>query len=272
MKIRVREAAVHEASALIKGDKPTKLFAVVNTIASLGNKARSSDLTVHFVRPISFYSMLKATPGIIKNTSGTRPIYSVSDDLYKQYVDACKQLGKRPWSLEGTRQGSTPVSPAPAKPAAPAAGSVIPFDQCFFAEMELDAEDYSGPRECSWIDPKNLNHVLSVYEDKEDTPLSRKLGDLKQLYETLKEGFLKDGQPRVAFVGDDYDTIDSGSVPGLTHYRDVWPKGGRGARVQKETSLCICAAASRDKVVFDRNDWHSCPIEGGKNVNAHWAP
>lgn len=259
-----RESSVNEASALIRGGKPTKLFAVVNTIASLGNKARSSDLTAHFVQPISFYSMLKDTPGITKDTSGTRPIYSVTDDLYKQYVDACKQLGKRPWSLEGTKQGSAPASSAPAKPAAPAApvaGSVIPFEQCFFAEMVLDAEDYSGPRECSWIDPKNLNHVLSVYEDDEGTPLSRKMSDLKQKYDILKEKCLADGKAKIARVGEDYDTIDSSSVPGLTHYRDVWPKGGRGARVQRETSLWMCVAPSRDKVEFDDNEWHSRPVK-----------
>lgn len=262
MRIHVREVRTDEAALMVKGGKPTKLFAVVNTIASLGNKARSSDLTAHFVQPISFYSMLKATPGITKDTSGTRPIYSVTDDLYKQYVNACKQLGKRPWSLEGTKQGSAPASPAPAKPAAPAEGSVIPFDQCFFAEMILDAEDYSGPRECSWIDPKNLNHVLSTYVDRDDeeTPLSRKMGDLKQIYDRLKEKCLADGKAKIARVGYDYDEIDPASVPGLVHYRDVWPKGGRGARVQNETSLWMCVAPSRDKVKFDSNEWNSRPV------------
>lgn len=261
MQQRKQESSVNEASALIRGGKPTKLFAVVNTIASLGNKARSSDLTAHFVQPIGFYSMLKDTPGIIKDTSGTRPLYSVSDDLYKQYVDACKQLGKRPWSLEGTKPGSAPASPAPAKPAAPAAGSVIPFDQCFFAEMILDAKDYSGGRECSWIDPKNLNHVLSVYEDDEGTPLSRKMGDLKQKYDILKEKCLADGKAKVSCVGEDYGTIDSESIPGIKDYLEMWPKHSPDGRVQQATSLWMCVAPSRDKVEFDSNEWNSRPVK-----------
>lgn len=35
-----------------------------------------------------------------------------------------------------------------------------------------------------------------------------------------------------------------------------------------EASLCMCVAASRSQVVFDDNEWHSCPVKGGKNVNA----
>lgn len=258
MKIHVG-SKINEAALMIRGGKATKLFEIVNTIAELKNHARSSDLVSLFSQPLGFYTIAKSTPGIKRTVEGKRPFYSVTNELYQQYVDACKQLGIKPVPLY-----DSPSQPASQK--ASDAGSVIPFEQCFFAEMVLDAEDYSGPRECSWIDPKNLNHVLSVYEDYEGTPLSRRLGDLKQLYETLKESFLKDGQPRVARVGEDYDTIDAASVPGLKTYQEVWPKGGRGARVQKETSLCMCVAASRDKVAFDDNEWNSCPIKGGKNV------
>ncbi len=262
VKKRYERCRTNEASALIRGGKPTKLFSVVNTIASLGNKARATDLTAHFVQPPGFYLMYQSTPGIIKDTSGGRPFYSVTDDLYKQYVDACKQLGKTPWSLDGTKQGSSPASPVPKEPAKQATGTVMPFEQCFFAEMVLDAEDYSGPRECSWIDPRNLNHVLSVYVDKDDeeTPLSRKVGDLKQIYDRLKEKCLADGKAKIACVGYDYDEIDRASVPGLTTYREVWPKGGRGARVQNETHLWMCVAPSRDKVKFDDNEWHGRPV------------
>lgn len=141
-------------------------------------------------------------------------------------------------------------------------GTVMPFEQCFFAEMILDAEDYSGGRECSWIDPKNLDHVLSVYmaADDDETPLSRKMGRLKEAYNFLKEKCLADGKAKISCVGYDYGDIDSASVPGLEHYRDVWPKGERGARVQKATSLWMCVAPSRNKVKFDYNEWHSRPV------------
>ena len=134
------------------------------------------------------------------------------------------------------------------------------FEQCFFASMILAAKDYSGGRECSWIDPKNLNRVLAAYEDDNGTLLSRKMGDLKQKYDRLKEKCLADGKPRVARVGEDYGTVDADCIPDIEDYLEMWPKNSSDGRVQQATSLWMCVAHSRDKVKFDSNEWHSSPV------------
>lgn len=261
--------ATNEATLMIRGGKATGLLEVVDRIAKAKNQARAQDMQGIFSHYMALSNVLNNTDGITREQVPGKPyyIYSVNDFLHSYYKDACRELGRGYYELDGKyvpgKKDSEPQKPqTPPAPAKQATGTVMPFEQCFFAEMILDAEDYSGPRECSWIDPKNLNHVLSVYVDKndEETPLSRKMGDLKQMYDRLKEKCLADGKAKIARVGYDYDEIDPASVPGLVHYRDVWPKGGRGARVQDETSLWMCVAPSRDKVKFDDNEWNSRPV------------
>lgn len=257
-----QRCAVDEASLMIRGGKATGLLEVVDRIAKAKNQARVRDMQGIFSRGMGLFNVLTKTDGLTREQVPGKPyyIYRVNDFLHSYYKDACRELGRGYYDLDGKYVPGK--QPPKAEPAKQATGTVMPFEQCFFAEMVLDAEDYSGPRECSWIDPKNLNHVLSVYVDVNDgeAPLSRRMGDLKQTYDRLKEKCLADGKAKVARVGYDYDTIDSASVPGLAHYRDVWPKGGRGARVQDETYLWMCVAPSRDKVKFDDNEWHKSPV------------
>lgn len=268
-KMWYEDRVANEATLMIRGGKATGLLEVVDRIAKAKNQARAQDMQGIFSHYMALSNVLNNTDGITREQVPGKPyyIYSVDDFLHSYYKDACRELGRGYYELDGKyvpgKKDSEPQTPqTPPAPAKQATGTVMPFEQCFFAEMILDAEDYSGPRECSWIDPKNLNHVLSVYVDKndEETPLSRKMGDLKQMYDRLKEKCLADGKAKIARVGYDYDEIDPASVPGLVHYRDVWPKGGRGARVQDETSLWMCVAPSRDKVKFDDNEWNSRPV------------
>lgn len=270
LRVEGSEESVNEATLMIRGGKPTGLLEVVDRIAKAKNNARAQDLQGIFSHYMALSNVLNNTDGLSREQVPGKPyyIYSVNDSLHSYYKDACRELGRGYYELDGKyvpgKNDSQPQKETPAaKPAAKPEGSVIPFEQCFFATLVLDAEDYSGGRECSWIDPKNLNHVLSTYVDKDDeeTPLSRKMGDLHQIYDRLKEKCLADGKAKIARVGYDYDEIDPASVPGLTHYRDVWPKGGRGARVQNETSLWMCVAPSRDKVQFDDNEWNSRPVK-----------
>ncbi len=267
LRVEAAEGPVNEATLMIRGGKPTGLLEVVDRIANAKNNARAQDMQGIFSHYMALSNVLNNTDGLSREQVPGKPYYTyhVSDKLHSAYKDACNELGRGYYELDGKfvpGKNSTPQQPPKAEPAKQATGTVMPFEQCFFAEMVLDAEDYSGPRECSWIDPKNLNHVLSVYVDKndEETPLSRKMGDLRQLYDRLKEKCLADGKAKIACVGYDYDEIDPASVPGLVHYRDVWPKGGRGARVQNETHLWMCVAPSRDKVKFDDNEWHGRPV------------
>lgn len=258
----------NEASLMIRGGKATGLLEVVDRIAKAKNQARAQDMQGIFSHYMALSNVLTNTDGLTREQVPGKPyyIYSVNDFLHSYYKDACRELGRGYYELDGTyvpgKKDSEPEPPLKAEPAKQATGTVMPFEQCFFAEMILDAEDYSGPRECSWIDPKKLNHALSVYMSDEDgvTPLSRKTGDLKQTYDRLKEKCLADGKAKATRVGYDYNAIDSASVPGLVHYRDVWPKGRLGARVQNETYLWMCVAPSRDKVKFDDNSWNSSPV------------
>lgn len=267
-KMWYEDLVANEATLMIRGGRPTGLLEVVDRIAKAKNQARAQDMQGIFSHYMALYNVLLNTDGITREQAPGKPyyVYSVNDFLHSYYKDACRELGRGYYELDGKYvPGKNELSgkqPPKAEPTKQATGTVMPFEQCFFATLILDAEDYSGGRECSWIDPKNLNHVLSVYVDKDDeeTPLSRKMGDLKQMYDRLKEKCLADGKAKIARVGYDYDEIDPASVPGLTTYRDVWPKGGRGARVQNETSLWMCVAPSRDKVKFDDNEWHSRPV------------
>lgn len=269
LRVEAAEEPVNEATLMIRGGKATGLLEVVDRIAQAKNNARAQDMQGIFSHYMALSNVLNNTDGLSREQVPGKPYYTyhVSDKLHSAYKDACRELGRGYYELDGKyvpgKKDSEPQKPqTPPAPAKQATGTVMPFEQCFFAAMILDAEDYSGPRECSWIDPKNLNHVLSVYVDKndEETPLSRKMGDLKQMYDRLEEKCLADGKAKIARVGYDHGEIDAASVPGLVHYRDVWPKGGRGARVQDETSLWMCVAPSRDKVKFDDNEWNSRPV------------
>lgn len=241
----------NEASTLTRGGHPTKLFDVVELILKNGGSVRGKDLKPLFPQLPALYSLLKSEPGIIRDTAGAFPTLSVSDDLYQRYVASCKEMNRPYYDQKGVQQGA---------PAKQATGAVMPFEQCFFASMILDAKDYSGGRECSWIDPKKLNHVLATYEDDDGTLLSRKMGDLKQKYDLLKEKCLADGKSKVIRVGKDYGTIDPESIPGIEDYLEMWPKHSPDGRVQQATSLWMCVAPSRDKVKFDSNEWNRLPV------------
>lgn len=217
--------AANEATLMIRGGKATGLLEVVDRIAKAKNQARAQDMQGIFSHYMALSNVLLNTDGITREQVPGKPyyVYSVSSILHAYYRDACRELGRGYYELDGKYvpgnndlSAQQPPKAEPAKPAKQATGTVMPFEQCFFASMVLDAEDYSGPRECSWIDPKNLNHVLSVYVDKDDeeTPLSRKMGDLKQTYDRLKEKCLADGKAKIARVGYDYTRSMPQAFPG----------------------------------------------------------
>ncbi len=255
--------ATNEATLMIRGGKATGLLEVVDRIAQAKNNARAQDMQGIFSHYMALANVLNNTDGITREQVPGKPYYTyhVSDKLHSAYKDACNELGRGYYALDGKfvpGKSSTPQQPPKAEPVKQ--GAVMPFEQCFFASMILDAKDYSGGRECSWIDPKNLNHVLATYEDDDGTPLSRKMGDLKQKYDRLKEKCLADGKSKVTRVGEDYGTIDSESIPGIKDYLEMWPKHSPDGRVQQATSLWMCVAPSRDKVKFDSNEWNSRPV------------
>lgn len=99
-----------EASALIRGGRPTKLFDVVDFIIKNGGKCRGKDLHQFFTRPQVLYSTLRNASGIVRDTSGSFPALAVTDDLKKDYIAACKELGRTP-------AGETPAPAAPKKSA-----------------------------------------------------------------------------------------------------------------------------------------------------------
>lgn len=265
--MRYEGRVANEATLMIRGGKATGLLEVVDRIAQAKNNARTQDMQGIFSHYMALSNVLLNTDGITREQAPGKPYYTyhVSDKLYSAYKDACNELGRGYYELDGKyvpgKKDSEPqkrqTPPAPAKQAT---GTVMPFEQCFFASMILDAKDYSGGRECSWIDPKNLNHVLATYEDNDGTPLSRKMGDLKQKYDLLKEKCLADGKSKVTRVGKDYGTIDPESIPDIEDYLEMWPKHSSDGRVQEATSLWMCVAPSRDKVKFDSNEWNSCPV------------
>ena len=266
-KMWYEDRVANEATLMIRGGKATGLLEVVGRIAQAKNQARAQDLQGIFSHYMALSNVLLNTDGITREQVPGKPyyVYSVNDFLHSYYKDACRELGRGYYELDGKyvpgKKDSEPQKPqTPPAPAKKPEGTVLPFEQCFFASMILDAKDYSGGRECSWIDPKNLNRVLAAYEDDDGTPLSRKMGDLKQKYERLKEKCLADGKSKVARVGEDYGTVDSDCIPDIKDYLEMWPKHSRDGRVQEATSLWMCVAPSRDKVKFDSNEWNSRPV------------
>ena len=267
VKKRYEAGKANEASLMIRGGKPTGLLEVVGRIAKAKNQARAKDMQGIFSGYMALSNVLLNTDGITREQVPGKPyyVYSVNDFLHSYYKDACRELGRGYYELDGKyvpgKKDSEPQkSQTPPAPAKKPEGTVIPFEQCFFATMILDAKDYSGGRECSWIDPKNLDHVLSTYEDEDGTLLSLKMRELGQKYDRLKEKCLADGKSKVARVGDDYGTVDPESIPGIKDYLEMWPKHSPDGRVQQETSLWMCVAPSRDKVKFDSNEWNSRPV------------
>lgn len=264
-RMRYEGRVANEATLMLRGGKATGLLEVVDRIAKEKNQARAQDMQGIFSHYMALSNVLLNTDGITREQVPGKPYYTyhVSDKLHSAYKDACNALGRGYYELDGKYvpgKNSTSQHPPKAEPAKQATGTVIPFEQCFFASMILDAKDYSGGRECSWIDPKKLNHVLAVYEDDDGTPLSRKMGDLKQKYDRLKEKCLADGKSKVIRVGKDYGTIDPESIPGIEDYLETWPRHSPDGRVQQATSLWMCVALSRDKVKFDDNEWNSRPV------------
>lgn len=264
-RMRYEGRVANEATLMIRGGKATGLLEVVDRIAQAKNNARAQDMQGIFSHYMALSNVLLNTDGITREQVPGKPYYTyhVSDKLYSAYKDACNELGRGYYELDGKYvrgKNFTPLQPPKAGPAKKAIDTVMPFEQCFFASMILDAKDYSGGRECSWIDPKNLNRVLAAYEDDDGTPLSRKMGDLKQKYDRLKEKCLADGKSKVARVGKDYGTVDSDCIPDIEDYLEMWPKNSSDGRVQQATSLWMCVAPSRDKVKFDSNEWHSSPV------------
>lgn len=267
LRVEATEEPVNEATLMIRGGKATGLLEVVDRIAQAKNQARAQDMQGIFSHYMALSNVLLNTDGITREQVPGKPyyVYSVNDFLHSYYKDACRELGRGYYELDGKyvpgKKDSEPQKPqTPPAPAKKPEGTVLPFEQCFFASMILDAKDYSGGRECSWIDPKKLDHVLATYEDDDGTPLSRKMGDLKQKYDRLKEKCLADGKSKVARVGEDYGTIDSESIPDIKDYLEMWPKHSPDGRVQQATSLWMCVAPSRDKVKFDSNEWNSRPV------------
>lgn len=261
------DRVANEATLMIRGGKATGLLEVVDRIAKAKNNARAPDLQGIFSHYMALSNVLLNTDGITREQVPGKPyyVYSVNDFLHSYYKDACRELGRGYYELDGKyvpgKKDSEPQKPqTPPAPAKKPEGTVLPFEQCFFASMILDAKGYSGGRECSWIDPKNLNRVLAAYEDDDGTPLSRKMGGLRQKYDRLKEKCLADGKSKVARVGEDYGTVASDCIPGIKHYLEMWPKHSRDGRVQEATSLWMCVAPSRDKVKFDSNEWNSRPV------------
>ena len=253
------------ASLMIRGGKPTGLFEVVGRIAAKGNQAYARDLQGIYSQYMGLRNVLFNTDGLGYEQVPGKPyyVYSVSPELHRSYVSACKDLG-RPfyYDLKGMKRDTktdAPYSDAP-KPA----DTYIPFDDCFLATLILDAEDHSGGRECSWIDRRNLAKALATYKDEEGTLLSRKISDLSQIYDKMVERAKETGKPVCQRVGGDYDTVDKNIVPGLKSLYTTWPPNGRGARAQKETSLWMVVAPSRDSVEFDSNEWNHFPVKSKK--------
>lgn len=257
----------NEASTFIRGGKPTGLLEVVGRIAATGNQAYAKDLQGIYSHYMGLRNVLLNTDGLGYEQVPGKPyyVYSVSPELHRLYVAACKDLG-RPYyyDLKGVKRDTktdAPYSDAP-KPAETPTGTFIPFDDCFLATLILDAKDYSGGRECSWIDRKNLSKALGTYEDDNETLLSRKIGDLKQIYAAMVERAQKTGKPVCQRVGSDYGTVDASIVPGLKSLYTQWPAHDPAqSRYQESSSLWMVVAPSRDSVAFDSNEWNSSPVK-----------
>lgn len=255
--------AANEATLMIRGGKPTGLLEVVGRIAQAKNKARAQNLQGIYSHYMALSQLLTNTAGIKRELVLGKPYYeySVTDDLYRQYMDACKALKLDYYTLDGQLVRNGPSKPAePPKPAtSPNTGACIPFEQCFYAKCWPDAEDYDGDPEYSWIKPGDLKKTLGYFDpegdiwddDKSyDGFLDRYMPDLKAAYEKAVKEYAATGKAKAIEVGSSYDRVPKDLVPGLTTLYTVWPRPeARGARYQRECSLYM-AIGPRDKFKF----------------------
>lgn len=249
---------------LIRGGKGTNTFKIMDYIVKQGGEARTMDIAHTLLNGNGMNTITilrdKNSEYFVKRKEGNKTFWSLSDFGKQEYRKAKELLG-----------GETPVkkSEAPVKKIeredkpVSTGKSVMPFEECFFATLVLDAEDYSGGRECSWVSPKNVRNVLDTYvDDEESEPLSKNMSKLREKYEKLANKVKSGELPNaVAYLGSDYDEVDKEWVPDLKDLYDVWPRNGRGARVQRETSLWMCVAPSRKVVEFDSDEWNSRPVK-----------
>ena len=260
---KMNNESVNEATLMIRGGKPTGLLDVVDRIAQAKNKARAQNLQGIYSHYMALSQLLTNTAGIKRELVPGKPYYeySVTDDLYRQYVDACKALKLDYYTLDGQLVRNAPSKPAePPKPAASSStGACIPFEQCFYAKCWPDAEDYGGDPEYSWIKPGDLKKALEYFDpegaiwddDKSYNGfLDRYMPDLKAAYDKAIKEYAATGKAKAIEVGNSYDRVPKDLVPGLTTLYTVWPwPEARGARYQRECSLYM-AIGPRDKFKF----------------------
>lgn len=240
---------------LIRGGSATNTYRIMDYIVKKGGEARTMDIAhaLLYGNGQNAITILrdKNSEFFVQRKEGNKSYWTLSDFGKAEYRKATEILNNRD------------LKNKPHIESKPKEKTVMPFEECFFATLVLDAEDYSGGRECSWVSPQNVRNVLDTYVDDEDSePLSKNMNKLREKYEKLaakvKEGILPNA---VAYLGSDYDEVSKEWVPDLKDLYDVWPKGGRGARVQRETSLWMCVAPSRKDVEFDSNEWNSRPVK-----------
>jgi len=211
---------------------------------------------------LNIFSALQRKGWLTKERQGRHFKYHLTPEGMKQVDRVLAALGEKRNDIKTAKPETKPESKPETKPVSNKI-SVMPFEQCFFASMVLDAEDYSGPRECSWISPSNLREVLETYTDEDDNPLN--VNELKRLYEEYKAKILNGeskSNAKLHKVGYDYGEISSRCIPDITEYGKSWPEyDRRQARVQLETTLWMLVTTSRDDWKFNDNEWDSCPVK-----------
>jgi hypothetical protein len=242
---------------LMRGGKITNTFRIMDYIVQKGGEARTMDIAHTLLNGNGQNAITilrdKNSEYFQQRKEGNKTFWSLTD-FGKQEYRKIKELISDEASVKKVEKEDKPVS---------SGKSIMPFEECFFATLILDAEDYSGGRECSWVSPQNVRKVLDTYEDdNNEEPLSKNMNKLREIYEKLANKVKSGELPNaVAYLGSDYDTVSKEWVPDLKDLYDVWPKGGRGSRVQRQTSLWMCVAPSRKAVVFDSNEWNRRPVK-----------
>ena len=249
---------------LIRGGKGTNTFKIMDYIVKQGGEARTMDIAHTLLNGNGMNTITilrdKNSEYFRQRKEGNKSFWSLSDFGKQEYRKAKELLGGEP----PVKKSEAPVKKIEREDKPVSTGkSVMPFEECFFATLVLDAEDYSGGRECSWVSPKNVRNVLDTYvDDEESEPLSKNMNKLREKYEKLANRVKSGELPNaVAYLGSDYDEVDKEWVPDLKDLYDVWPRNGRDARVQRETSLWMCVAPSRKVVEFDSDEWNSRPVK-----------
>lgn len=213
------------------------------------------------------FSDLQYEGFIKKRRNGRKFIYSLTPFGMKQIERIKKAMDAKHIPYDEPRSN---VKNEPASKENNSSTKIMPFEQCFLAELILDAEDYQGPRECCWIKPSDLNEVLRTYVTIDDEE-KLNINELKEKYEKAKNKILngetKYGCMRMR-IGEDYGEIPSSCVPGLKHYLRSWPGGTRDSRTQRETTLWMCVAPSRDFFKIDDNSWNNYPVVPAKKTES----